>query len=276
MSLESAHDRGNESRTEDPPLPPIELRKLVGPTEAEAYDNPSGDLLFPDLGPDKYDFVFDFGCGCGRIARQLIQQETPPRRYVGVDLHRGMVEWCRRHLEPLHPGFSFHHQNVRNIGLNPGGTAATSPFPVDDETVTLFVAWSVFTHVNEAAATYYIEELKRVLHQTGTAITTWFLFDKTNFPMMQEFQNALFINDTDPTNAVIFDKDWLQDSLRAAGLMIAKVIPPEIRGYQWRIHVEHLEPGAEVYEFPEDLAPKGIARPPLTEPHADRLGLDDA
>ena len=47
----------------------------------------------------------------------------------------------------------------------------------------------------------------------GVAVTTWFLFDKANFPMMQEFQNALYISDFDPTNAVIFDRTWLSGAL---------------------------------------------------------------
>ena len=28
--------------------------------------------------------------------------------------------------------------------------------------------------------------------------------------MMQDFQNALYINDVDPSNAVIFDREWLR------------------------------------------------------------------
>ena len=40
----------------------------------------------------------------------------------------------------------------------------------------------------------------------GWLHASWFLFDKRLFPMMQPFQNALFINETDPSNAVIFDR----------------------------------------------------------------------
>jgi hypothetical protein len=28
--------------------------------------------------------------------------------------------------------------------------------------------------------------------------------------MMQTFQNALFINEIDPTNGVIYDRDWVR------------------------------------------------------------------
>ena len=46
-----------------------------------------------------------------------------------------------------------------------------------------------------------------MLRDGGIAVTTFFLFDKAGFPMMQEFQNAPYINLDDPTNAVIFDRE---------------------------------------------------------------------
>lgn len=259
---------------DQPPLPPLELRQLVGPLEDTVYDNPSGAPVFSEVPLEAYDFVFDWGCGCGRIARQLIQQRPRPRKYIGVDLHRGMVQWCRQNLTPFADGFEFHHQDVHNLGLNPAGVAKVMPFPAPDEAVTLFLAWSVFTHVNEEAASFYLRELGRILHPGGVAITTWFLFDKVDFPMMQEFQNALFINDVDPTNAVIFDKGWLRASAENAGLVLWRIEPPASRGYQWRVIVRKSARGVQSQEFPQDAAAPGIHRPPLMPLEAERLGLE--
>jgi len=253
----------------------MELRQLVGALPDQHYDNPSGSPVFPEVPLQAYDFVFDWGCGCGRIARQLLQQRPQPRQYVGIDLHRGMVEWCRRHLSPYAQNFEFHHQDIHNLGLNPGGKAEVLPFPVSDSAVTLFLAWSVFTHVNEAAASFYLHELSRVLHPAGVAITTWFLFDKSDFPMMQDFQNALFINDIDPTNAVIFDQSWLRETADRAGLVLSSIIPPAIRGFHWKIYIKKAVSGAAHAEFPPDLAAKGVQRPPLMPLNAEHLGLDE-
>jgi len=85
-------DAGATSRRQ-PPLPPHELRVLVGATAEELYDNPTGELLW-GLPREAFDFVLDWGCGCGRLARKMLLQDEPPRRYLGVDLHRGMVRWC--------------------------------------------------------------------------------------------------------------------------------------------------------------------------------------
>jgi len=73
-------------------IPPMELRQLVGPTEDKDYDNPTGDLVYPQIPGELYETVFDFGCGCGRIARQLMLQRAVPKHYLGIDVNRRMIE----------------------------------------------------------------------------------------------------------------------------------------------------------------------------------------
>jgi SAM-dependent methyltransferase len=257
------------------PLPPLEMRALVGPLEDSAFDNPTGQPVLPGLPETAWDSVLDFGCGCGRLARQLIQQEPRPKRYLGVDLHAGMIRWCQRNLAPRAAGFEFSHQDVKNLGLNPAGTHAALPFPVGSGEISLLFAWSVFTHVRQDAAEFYLREVARVLRAEGRALTTWFLFDKRDFPMMQTFQNALFINDIDPTNAVIFDRGWFREQLELAGLVMTAITPPRIRGYQWMIELRPAALGGVSLEFPPDIAESRSLPPPLLPPGAPSIGLDD-
>jgi len=91
------------------PFPELGMRQLVGPTELSAYDNPGGTLVYPWLPAETYETVFDFGCGCGRVARQLVLQRPSPTSYVGIDLHAGMIEWCQQNLRPAAPNFNFYH-----------------------------------------------------------------------------------------------------------------------------------------------------------------------
>ena len=252
------------------------MRELVGPTDPAAFDNPDGSLVVPDIDAAHYDAVFDWGCGCGRLARQLIQQSPRPRRYVGVDLHRGMIEWCKRNLAPVAPGFEFHHHDVYEMAFNPGPEKAPwLPFPVEDSRVSLAIAWSVFTHVSEAHAARYLREMRRILRPDGLLVSTWFLFDKGDFPMMQDSQNALFINDINPTNTVIFDRVWFHDAVRAAGLSLVAAVPPQIRGFQWILHLAPLEGGRPGLELPDDAAPQGRKPPPVHAQNAHLLGLDE-
>lgn len=257
------------------PLPPLPMRSLVGPTADEAFDNPSGRPIVADLPDSAWEFVFDFGCGCGRLARQMLQQTPRPRRYLGVDLHAGMIRWCQSHLGSRAPGFEFVHQDVRNRGLNPDGALDAAPFPAPPGSVSLLLGWSVFTHLLERPAEHYLREVARVLRPDGYALLSFFLFDKTDFPMMQSFQNALFINDVDPTNAVIFDRGWLVARADAEGLVFDRIEAPALRGYQWLIRVRPRAAGATAVEFPPDAARTGRLPPPLLPRAAARIGLDD-
>jgi SAM-dependent methyltransferase len=81
--------------TEALPLPPMELRAWVGPTDEARYDNPGGALVYAHIPIDNYRSVLDFGCGCGRVARQLILQYPRPQSYVGLDVHPGAISWSK-------------------------------------------------------------------------------------------------------------------------------------------------------------------------------------
>jgi SAM-dependent methyltransferase len=260
----------------EPPLPPVELRELVGLPDAAIWEVQPGAPIRPYLEPEVYQAVLDFGCGAGREARQLLVQEPKPERYLGLDLHRGMIEWCRRALEPLDPAFSFVHHDVHYIGLNPDGTRDHLPFPAQDQSFSLVLATSVFTHLLDTDAIFYLRECARVLRPGGVLDATWFLFDKRLFPMMQPFQNTLFMNLADPTNAVIYARDWLRIACEEAGFGLLNAQAPVLRGFHWRIAVRKLAPGEEPppFELPPDDGPVGSMPAPQMPPNAARLGLD--
>jgi SAM-dependent methyltransferase len=250
------------------------MRKLVGPTDPAAFDNPSGDLVYPYLDRELYESVFDFGCGCGRVARQLIQQRLRPRHYVGVDLHRGMIQWCRSELEPLAPGFEFHHHDVYDYLFNPDRSKPdVLPFPASDSAFTLVNAFSVFTHLTQAQLPHYLNEVARILHPGGIVHSTWFLFDKREFAMLQGHHNALYISDVHRSAAVLFDKEWVRATARDAGLVITSVTPPALRGYQWILLMAHAREGVPEASFPPDDAPLDTVELPEIPHEPSRIGL---
>jgi SAM-dependent methyltransferase len=262
------------------PMPPAEMRALVGLTDEAHFCNRTGALVFPDLGEDLYRSVFDLGSGCGRLARQLLQQSPRPESYLGIDLHAGMVEWCRDNLTSVDPNFQFAHHDVHELGFNPSGSPLdrSQPLPVRDASASLIIAWSLFTHVLEDEIPYYLHECRRILRPGGLIRSTWFLFDKRYFPMMQAFQNSLYINPVNPTNAVIVDREWLLATLSTVGLTVASSTPPEAsgypRGFQWIIDLRHSKPGETPVIPQEDQAPFGTKPPPIggADPHMIGLG----
>jgi SAM-dependent methyltransferase len=199
-----------------------------------------------------YESVFDFGCGCGLIARQLLTQNPRPKRYVGIDLNPAMIHWCQNNLSAFDPAFQFHHHDIWNLGLGPDNTRqSTAAFPVDATEFSLVVAQ--FTHLYPDQTKFYLGEIARILTDDGIARTTWFLFDRLTFPMMCDSQVALFINETDPSNAVIYDWRWLLATLEKHGFRIAHTVAPGIRGHQWELYLCK-GVGEASHDFPTDVA----------------------
>ena len=132
----------------------------------------------------------------------------------------------------------------------------------------------MFTHVNEEQATRYLHEMRRILRPNGVLFSTWFLFDKTEFPMMGDSQNALFVNDVNPTGAVIFDKNWLRSTARAAGLTLyAATAPAILRGFHWIAYFTPTESGLPEIDLPEDGAKPGRLPPPTAGARPHEIGL---
>jgi SAM-dependent methyltransferase len=254
VAAEESKSESTSSTILQPPIPPQALRRLV--THDDALFDISGAPPF-DISSDFYEAVFDFGCGCGRVARQLMCQPKAPSRYIGIDIHKGMIEWCQKELTSWNPAFQFIHHEVWNLGLGPDNThQSTQPFPVGDSEFSLLIAHSVFTHLYKEQTEFYLAETARILRPGGLARTTWFFFDKSTFPMMADFQVCLYINEIDPTNAVIYDWRWFLEVAARNGLRVEKVTSPQMRGFQWEVYLSKQQP-YPVNRFPfesSDLA----------------------
>lgn len=264
---------------EELPIPPLELRELVGLIDPEGYENRGGAPVFEafDVPEANYRSYFDFGCGCGRSARRLALQNPRPQRYVGIDLHHGMVAWCQRELQSRIDGFRFEHHAVFSPCLNPDRTLPwIAPFPVEDGSVSLIEATSVFTHLIEGQAEHYLDEVARVLTDDGMLMATFFLFDKEIAPFLQDNQNALYCNPYDPTNAVMFDRSWLCSALSSRDLRIVRASAPEVRGFHTWIGIARSKSGHAEVALPPDLAPPARRPPPLIRMGAENFGLENS
>jgi SAM-dependent methyltransferase len=243
------------------PIPPPELRGLTGRIDVEDYQNLEGKLVYPYLDESHYECVLDFGCGCGRVARQMMLQTQAPENYLGIDLHRDEIDWCRENLKPLRAGIEFLHHDVFNPAINPDPTKPRHlPFPAPDSSFTMVNAISTFTHLVETDAVYYLEECARVLRDGGVLHATWFLFSKDEFPALKRNQNALYGNDQDPTDTVYFDREWLLAQATRCGLSMTQAILPDVRGFQWTLVMRKDHRGQHA-ELPADTAP--VAASPI-------------
>lgn len=100
--------------------------------------------------------LLDFGTGWGRYAR-IFMKEISPDNIVGVDVDPSLIDVCRSTF----PYCSFEV------------VPPTPPTQLQADGFDLVIAYSVFSHLSEAAATAWIEEFARILAPGGMiAITT--------------------------------------------------------------------------------------------------------
>lgn len=97
----------------------------------------------------------DFGCASGRVLRHFLCQVSALEPW-GTDLNEGHVNWLLEHLPRPLKAFQ----------------CTTLPFlPLEDESLDLVTAFSVFTHIDEYEVTWLLE-LRRVLKPGGLAYLT--------------------------------------------------------------------------------------------------------
>jgi SAM-dependent methyltransferase len=202
--------------------------------------------------------VLEIGCGIGRDAFQLFDVLGPSGRYVGVDVTRDSIEWCRRNITPRYPHYSFHHLDVHNELYNPFGRKSTTEvkLPVPDASVDRIVLASVLTHLLEDEVLHYMREFRRVLKADGLVYANFFLYTvealeaakaggNTAWPatFALPFGDGVYGNDPDhPRGAVAYTDAAMRRLARAAGLRITR---PYLKGWWSGLHGDEAEDGQD-------------------------------
>jgi SAM-dependent methyltransferase len=99
--------------------------------------------------------VLDFGCGWGRVTRFFLR-DVEASRLVGVDCMPAAIDLARTH-----------NRHARFQAIDP-----FPPLRFDDGTFDLVYAYSVFSHLSEAAHLAWLREFRRVLRPGGIAVLT--------------------------------------------------------------------------------------------------------
>lgn len=102
----------------------------------------------------RFESILDFGCGCGRLIRHW--KSLRDSRLYGLDYNPALVDWCRENLP------------FAEFAVN----GAAPPLPLDDRSIQLVYAFSVFTHLDAGLQRPWIEELRRVVGEGGLILLT--------------------------------------------------------------------------------------------------------
>jgi trans-aconitate methyltransferase len=104
---------------------------------------------------EEFDHVLDWGCGCGRVTRFMLES-VPATRLYGCDVDPDAIAWLQEHF----PESSF--TTIRPV----------PPTPFDDVFFDLIYGISVFTHLDETMQFRWLEELRRITRVDGIVAVT--------------------------------------------------------------------------------------------------------
>lgn len=218
--------------------PPLSARQLVsgtfwasvsqfenvGRAEARSWQDSM------DLGPE--DTVLDIGCGCGRVARPLLELLGPEGHYLGGDVDARAIRWCRERIAVRHPRAMFFHIDAYNSIYNPSASqpARDYRFPLGDGTVDRVGLSSVFTHMLPEDVASYLGEIARLLKPGGRVYAGVFLISPerlrgdagrvvgTKFPVRRE--GHYLTSERYPDLEVAYDADVFVAMAERCGLRL--------------------------------------------------------
>jgi SAM-dependent methyltransferase len=154
-------------------LPPADLAGRVG--RADLFEE-LGRLARADIVevlPEGWSFagkrVLDFGCGPGRVLRQFLP-EAEVAEFLACDIHAESVAWVDRTMSPP-------VQRIFRCDESP-------PLPLEDTSLDLILAISVFTHLAGDWSAWLLE-MHRLLRPGGLLLAT-FLGAGMSKPLIDE------------------------------------------------------------------------------------------
>lgn len=152
----------------DVPFPPPSLMERIALSTDEVYFLATGIHGANDLlactEVEKVRTVLDWGCGCGRLTRHVMDR-LPHAELHGVDIDEECITWLRDNQ----PRGSFHL------------CRADEPLSFDEGFFDLILATSMFTQISIAQQEKWIPELARVLAPDGTLLATTHGHDAARF-----------------------------------------------------------------------------------------------
>jgi SAM-dependent methyltransferase len=160
----------------------LSLNDVVGGGNAEAIGNLSRTVIERVGAATPASKVLDVGCGCGRSAAALARYLDPAASFVGIDIIPALINFCRREITSRHPNFQFYtlRQTSEQYGayIESGiETAWLEDISTLDRDFDLTIAFSLFTHLDAAAAAAMLDAIWHRLRDGGFAVLTFFVLN---------------------------------------------------------------------------------------------------
>jgi SAM-dependent methyltransferase len=145
-------------------------------------------IMYQTLGKKTGNQILDIGCGTGLLGISAEPFTFDGGGYTGIDVMTEDIDYCKSHYQSKN--YQFVHLDVANPTYASAQSAELKPWPIEDNSQDLVTALSVWTHLSEKDAIFYLKEIHRVLKKGGKAIVTFFLLDDDYKDSLSKRSNA--------------------------------------------------------------------------------------
>jgi len=133
-------------------------------------------LMYQQLPNNQPNKIVDIGCGTGLLAIAAQPFVGEQGSFTGIDVKQNSIEFCRNQYQ--FPNYTFQHHQVYNEMYSAEQEKAFLPWRIETSSTDLVTAVSVWTHLREEDAMFYMKEVARILKPKGKAIITFFYMDE--------------------------------------------------------------------------------------------------
>lgn len=169
-------------------------------------------LICQNLHEKKENNILDIGCGTGLVPIASEPFVSDGGKLTGLDVNARYIKYCQDSFKDSH--YEFIHFNTQNEYYAVKQDKQKKKWPIEDNSQDMVTALSVWTHLNEVDAQYYMKEVYRVLKNGSRAIITFFSLDDKYKESLNSRKDEL--GKYHPTNQMqwIFDesayesRDW--------------------------------------------------------------------
>jgi len=179
-----------------------------------------GIRLTQKLGVSRNTKILEIGCTTGRTFIGLVQK-IPDIYYIGIDINRWNIEWCRKYLSRGNPSYNFDYFDLKHVMYNPLGVIELNNdfhFPYDSNTFDVVYATGVLPNYISEEVSIILKDFNRLMKSGGRLFITSFV--EENVPDMEENPENYLMKFTYPRQIVRYERRFFDKLLNEAGFNI--------------------------------------------------------
>jgi cyclopropane fatty-acyl-phospholipid synthase-like methyltransferase len=133
--------------------------------------------------------VLEIGCGAGRIANGLFHYLNQEGKYLGLDVHPEIIDWCKKFITTRNSNFQFKQLTLSNNYYYQKNNNKFNQYNFDflgEQKFDCIFAVATFNHLRLEDTQQYLQQIGKRLKNNGVAYFTCFIIDEEFFEFQEK------------------------------------------------------------------------------------------